>query len=191
MTVFPHSKKKVFVPIGTFLLCCIASLANGQINVSLNNPSAVFMLPQSGTADYSLTGTVSVTSNFTYYTTGWSTPFDAFGDSIHSLQFDSAFNSWFDSSTRISAPYAGKILDFTIASTQPTSDYFLDYLGHPLSFSLGGDDPGSIRVSTDYSIDVIPYSPPPASTPEPGAIAMVAGIGVTAVFGIRQRKRTN
>ena len=175
--------------LGSLILICVASVANGQIDVSLDNSNPVFMVPQTGTTDYSLTGTVTESSNFLYYTTGWSTPYDAFGDSIRSPQFDDAFNSWFDSTARTSSTYTGKILDFTIASTQATGDYFLDFLSHPLSFSLGGDDPGSVRVSTDYTIDVIPYSPPPASTPEPGAIAMVAGIGVTAVFGIRQRRR--
>ncbi len=185
MRKFNQSLNAVTLLLSLIAMSGVAKTANSQVSLSLDNSHPVFIEPNAGSTTYYLSGSVNVASGWTALQADTWPPYDAHSDSI-AVGFSASFTNWFENQT---SSFTGDLLAFSIPSTQAPGLYDVTYSGIPLYLDVYVAPVAGGAVYRDiepFTVEISPYSAPPG-TPEPGALAMVAGIGVTAVFGLRRR----
>ncbi len=162
---------------------------NAQVTFSLDNLSPTFMAPATGTATYYIDGHVSATfGSINSYS--WSFAAENFTNDVLTTLPASEFQHWRNSLTDI-GDFSGHMISVTVAANQTPGAYYHD--GIPSEspyFSIGYRDAldNFHTIQDNYEINIIPYSPPTSSTPEPGPVALLAGMSLTGCYWLKMRR---
>ncbi len=170
-------------------LTTLQKSACAQVTFSLDTLFPTFMAPASGTATYFIDGHYSgLAGALREY--GWSpNAMDATSDLVGTWVADD-WTNWIGATSGV-GDYSGHILSVTVAANQTPGVY--DHWGNPSRFPLFYvkylNSQGDIAITQDnYAVNITPYSPPTSSTPEPGAVGLLAGISLTGCYWLKMRR---